>query len=94
MTIRKRVKLSPEVREAVHDILRDDDPDKLVRAFRYATGGVLRCAEVIESTPTRLVCLAEYLSGEDEGLVVRAEVNFDLVAGRVTSIMLQRTRTK
>jgi hypothetical protein len=90
MTMRKRTKLPPEVRETIRDILHGDDPDKLVRAFGYATGGVLRCSEVIETTPTKLVCLAECLSGEDEGLVLRAEVTFDVVGGRVTSIILQR----
>jgi hypothetical protein len=94
MTIRKRVKLPPEVVETIRAILHGDDPDKLVRAFGYATGGDFHCKEVIEATPSKLVCLAECTGGEDDGMDVRAEVTFDMEAGEVKSISLQRVGTK
>lgn len=93
MTMRKRVKLPPEVEETIRALLHGDDPDKLARAFGYATSGEFRCTEVIAATPTKMVCMAECLSGENDGMVFRAEISFDLVAGEVKSISLQRAGT-
>jgi hypothetical protein len=83
-------KLPPEALETIRDILHGDDSDKLVRAFEYATGWAFRCTEVIEATPTKLVCMAECMGGKVNSLPDRAEMHFDLVAGEVKGIELVR----
>lgn len=90
MHVRGMGKLSSEALETIREILHGDDPDKLVQAFEYAAGWTFRCTEVIEATPTRLVCMAERMGGKRNGPSVRAEMNIDLVAGEVKGIELVR----
>jgi hypothetical protein len=90
---RGRFELPPEALEAIRAILQGEEPDKLIRAFEYALGGAARWTRVIETTPTTFVCMAEFLGGKRDGLPIRAEMTFDLMAGEVKSINMMRVAT-
>jgi hypothetical protein len=89
--------LPEDVLERLRQTLTGADPAKASRALEIVTGGNFRCKTVLEETLARFVCLAErvyppgYPSARKfDGLTVRVEMDYDLAAGELKRITLER----